>query len=153
MPACDLCGKKFEKLLRAKIEETELNVCNDCGKFGKIIRGAEKEKVILPKKKITIEEVEERIVSDFADKIRKAREKRDMKQEEFAKLLNEKESVVQKWEGENLKPKIETARRLERVLRIYLVEKAGEGKVEELKETKGAVMTLGDMINIRKKKR
>ena len=37
MALCDMCGKET-KLIVALIENTELNVCEKCGKFGKIIR-------------------------------------------------------------------------------------------------------------------
>lgn len=157
MPACDLCGREAGDLVRAEIEGTELNVCEECGKFGFILGEVEKEekeekRTVLPKKRIMPEEeVEERVVSAYAEKIRRAREKRRMDQEEFAKFLNEKESTARKWEGGNLRPGIESARKLERILGIDLIEKVEEKKIE-LKETKSGEITLGDTIRIRKRK-
>jgi len=155
MSVCDLCGKEVDKLVRAEIEGTELGVCGRCSKFGRILRRVkndeERKKVLLPRKRLVVEEIEERVVFDCAERIRKAREKKGMKQEEFAKLLSEKESLVQKWEGGSLRPRIETARKLEKILGIGLVERLEEGKVE-LKATKSGEITLGDVISIRRRK-
>lgn len=152
MPACDLCGKGMERLLRAELEGAELNVCEGCGKYGTLLgKVEEKKEVILPKKKIAVkEEVEERVVFGFSDKLRRIRDKKGMKQEEFAEFLNEKWSVVQKWERGSLKPKIEMARKLEKILGVNLVERIKEGKVE-LKEVKSGELTLADMIKVRKR--
>jgi ribosome-binding protein aMBF1 (putative translation factor) len=78
MPTCDLCGKGMEKLLRAEVEGTELTVCEGCGKYGVVLREAveEKKSIVLPKKKVIVEETEERIVPGFAEKIKRAREKK-----------------------------------------------------------------------------
>ena len=48
---CDMCGAKT-KLFRTLIESTEMNVCRDCSKFGKVISELKEEK--RPKK---IEEI------------------------------------------------------------------------------------------------
>ena len=47
MSLCDMCGKETD-LVVALIEGTELNVCRECGKFGKILRKLKTEE--LPKK-------------------------------------------------------------------------------------------------------
>ncbi len=153
MPDCDLCGKWMETLLRAEVEGTELAVCDGCGKYGTILgKVEEKKEVVLPKRRVVNkEEIEESVVFDFSNKIKMARERKGMKQEEFAGFLNEKWSVVQKWEGGSLRPKIGAARKLEKILRINLVEKREEGKVE-LKEVKSGDMTLADVIKVRKRK-
>ena len=153
MPTCDLCGKELEKLLRAEIEGTELAVCDGCGKHGTIL-GEVKKKIplVVPKKKkIVLEEIEERVVSNFSDTMRKVREKKGWNQEEFAKFLNEKWSVIQKWESQSLTPEIDVARRLERVLGVDLVERVKEEKVV-LKGVKSGEMTLADLITVRKRK-
>lgn len=160
MPECELCGKELGKLIRAEIEGSELKVCPGCGKFGRVlgeVRTKEEaqqiaEQLLLKKKPvIPEEEIEERVVSDFGERLRKAREKKRMKQEEFAQLLNEKESQVQKWERGELKPGLEIARKLEKLLGISLVGKVEEGKVE-LGKVKGGEVTLGDVVTVRKKK-
>jgi len=36
MPACEMCGKD-SSLVKARIEGAELEVCNDCARYGQII--------------------------------------------------------------------------------------------------------------------
>jgi putative transcription factor len=74
-----------------------------------------------------------------------------LKQEEFARFLNEKESVAQKWESGSLSPDIRLARKLEKILGINLVERVEEKKVE-LKSVESGEMTLADMVKVRKRK-
>lgn len=148
---CDLCGSE-ETLYKTDIEGTLLNVCKKCSKFGKVI-SAIKIEIKKPKKnkKIEVEPEEkvELVLPDFAGRIRKAREKLGLKQEDFAKIIKEKESVVHKMETGEFRPGLETARKLEKILRIKLVEEyKEEGKA--IKSETGA-LTIGDLIKIRRK--
>ena len=79
--------------------------------------------VFFPKRR----ELIQMVVSDYAQKIRKAREKMGLTQEEFAKKLAEKWSIMQKIESGQFKPSIEMARKLERILNIELIEQYSEG--------------------------
>ena len=76
-----------------------------------------------------------------------------MSQEDFAKFLNERESIVAKWEQGSLRPRIDTARRLERKLGIRLVEKEEETSEDvDVPKVKKDEFTLGDFIKVRKRK-
>lgn len=105
-------------------------------------------------------EVEETLVSDFANKLRAAREKRGMTQEKFAAFLNQRESVVSKWENGSLIPNIGVAKGLSKKLKMNLVVEGGVqvGDPEEIlkslnisKSSKTA--TLGDMVKLKVRKR
>lgn len=151
MPACDLCGKEMEKLLRAEVEGSEMNVCAGCGKYGEVLKEIKKKEVVLPKKKIVVEEeIEESIVSDFALIIRSSREKKGLNQEDFAKFLNEKESLLEKWEKGSLNPSLEAAKKLGRILGVNFIEKVEDKKID-LGEQVSEEMTLADVIKIRKR--
>lgn len=153
MPLCDLCGKD-DSLLRAEIEGSQLNVCQNCGKFGKVLgKVAPKEEAKKPAqlKSFIEKEIEERIISSYAQTIRKVREKRGLTVEDFAKLLNEKESSLHKWESGSIKPDLETAKKLEKILNITLIELVEEQKIK-LERTNSGEITLGDVIKIRKRK-
>jgi putative transcription factor len=160
MPACDMCGKTQETLLKAKIEGTQLDVCSSCARFGEVIEkprirtkhfsGKTQEKAPRPKRK----EVLNIITADYAEKIRKAREKMGLTQEEFSKRLNERWSIMQKVEAGQFKPSIEMARKLEKALKIILVEAYDDAKevpIAAAQKTKGQGFTLGDFIKKRKK--
>src|SRR3989338_8945498 len=95
MPNCDMCGRNSELFL-ANIEGTELNVCQNCAKYGRIIKKIQ-QVIKIEKKLKSIEkenkpEIIETIVDDYSQKIRKAREKLGLSYEDFAKKINEKES-------------------------------------------------------------
>lgn len=146
---CDICGKELP-LRRANIEGIELNVCSGCGKFGKVIsKPADAQlpvyrpKIAKPKK----EPVSQIIVKDYAIVVKKAREALDLKQEDFAKKINEKVSVIHNVESGRFEPPIELAKKLERFLKIKLVEEYKEE--DEAKDKKGSKgLTIGDIINL-----
>lgn len=146
MATCDLCGAET-RLVRAIVEGTELNVCPKCGQYGKILKKPIIKKREAPK---PIEpEVAEKIVKDYPSKIGKARKQKNMTQEEFAKMLNEKESIIQKIEAGSFKPSIGLARKLEKKLNIKLIEEEKSISVN-IKQNKSGPLTIGDLIKVKK---
>jgi len=151
---CDMCGSE-ERLYKTNIEGTILNVCKNCSKFGKVI-GQVKEEIPKEKKHKEIEKIEEPeeeiiqlVVNDFAARVRKAREKLGLNQEDFAKKIKEKESIVHKLETGEFKPNLDLAKKLEKILRIKLIEEyKEEGKATKIKTDE---LTVGDLIKIKKK--
>lgn len=155
---CDLCGTETERLYITVVEGVNMNACEDCSKFGKVVRQI---KVPLSEKKQMKEELrffsEGRketvftIVDDYGRIVKQARERLGLKQEEFAKRLNEKESLLHNIESNHFEPSIDLARKLERLLKIELVEEtevSPERKVE--KKTDSGGLTIGDMIKVKK---
>ena len=149
---CDLCGAKTENLFRAIVEGTELNVCKDCAKYGKII---EKRPVKVEEKKQFTKPVEPEkeiiqvIVPDFAQRIKKKRELLGLKQKEFAKKISEKESLIHNMETGSFEPSISLATKLERFLKIKLIEDYEEEHKKGSK-TEAEGFTVGDLIKIKK---
>lgn len=143
---CDMCGKEAP-MFKTLIEGVEMTVCKDCASFGQILRQpaafAGKKQTIspLPKEPIIVEE----IVEEYAIKIKQAREKKGLNQEEFARFLGERESILQKIESGKQKPTIELAKKLEKQLGIQLIERIEEEIVEQKKSAKGP-LTIGDML-------
>ena len=151
MSRCDLCGKEKD-LVIALIENTELNVCKNCSKFGKVKRKANIFTPIQKSKKIEKEpeeEVTERIIKGYGNLIKDAREKLNLKQEGFAKKINEKVSLIHNIESEHHEPSIKLAQKIEKFLKIRLIE---ETKLEktELKTTKSEGFTIGDILKPKK---
>ena len=148
---CELCGKK-EDLVKALIEGVELNVCQACGKFGKVLatvkRYTPKEQHIMLKKSSPKEKTE-LIVEDYAEIIKKKREQLGLSQKDFANKINEKESLIHNIETGHLEPSLALARKLEKMLGIKLVE-AYEAEHEKAKTGKVEGFTLGDFIKVKK---
>ena len=151
---CDICGKE-EKLFRTIIEGTELKVCMNCGKFGKVlgpVKEIEKEERLIKREISTVHEIEEieDIVPNFSQILKKKRESMRLEQKDFAKKISEKESVVHKMETGEFKPSIKTARKSERILGIKLIEEYEEEHIG-FKSGKSEGFTIGDLIKIKKK--
>lgn len=159
---CDMCSSP-EKTYKIEVEGSILNVCEKCASFGKVVSRVKQE---LPeKKKKKLEKAAEKlaeekarketetvqlIVPDYSKIIKTAREKTGLKQEELAKRLAEKESIIHKLESGTMKPDIPLARKLEKFLRIKLVEEVevDEGAADS-KAKSSARLTIGDLIRIK----
>jgi len=145
-----MCGKTG-KLVIAKVEGTELKVCEACVKFGTVLRNADSNRHIrLKRKPVPKPESKEMVVSDAAEIIRKKREQMGLKQIEFAKMINEKESLVQNIESGKFTPSITLSKKLEKQLKVTLIEEYEEAKPQK-HSSKGAGLTLGDVIKIKGK--
>lgn len=152
MANCELCGKETV-LFRTDVEGTELEVCRDCSGFGKTLArsrnpvGALKVRGPAPLPP-ELEEPKEVIVPNFAQLVKHERERRGLKQEECAKMINEKESVLQKIETGALEPPIALAKKFESILGIKLITPAKE---ELQQQTKGKTdqVTIGDIIKLK----
>ena len=137
---CNLCGKE-DSLTTAIIENIEMSVCNNCAKLGTRIQ--------IPnrlRKKPEIVESEEQIIEGFSSKIKRAREARGMKQEEAAKKLAIKESLIHKMESGNFTPSLRMARRLEKFFGIKLIEASTERETGNY-TSKTTNFTIADMMN------
>jgi putative transcription factor len=138
---CELCGSK-DANKKTKIDNAILTVCKECVKFGEEVpilevRSAKK---ILPK----IEELEH-IIPDFHKVIRNAREKMKLTQEELAKKLNEKSSIIKRIE-EGWKPSSSLIAKVERFFNIKLTEKLEEKQIDKKVEEKK--LTIGDIVEV-----
>jgi len=152
---CDICGKEAQ-LFKAKVEGTVLNVCQPCASFGEVIGKIAEHIPAQPSKPIVKapngEEPMQQVVKDFAPIIKNKREQLGLKQIDFAKKINEKESLVHKIETGTITPSIELARKLEHFLGVKLVEVVAEDKTatSAAKSGKSDELTLGDAIKLKK---
>jgi putative transcription factor len=127
-----------------------MTTCQNCTKFGKILSRIAVE---APPKRIVVApkpEVEESVVKNYAALIRSTREKQNLTQEDFAKGLNERLSVIKSIEQGKLVPDLKLAKKLESSLGLKLVEEQGQVSGTYSFERSGPA-TLGDVIRIRKK--
>ncbi len=155
MPVCDMCGSE-SNLFRTEIEGTMLNVCKNCSKFGKVksallikenIKKSQKQE-FTPRPPISKEQLLQKLVDNFSEIIKKKRESLNLKQEEFAKKINEKVSLIQKIESGNFTPSIKFARKIEKFLKITLIEQYTSDK-PEFGTSDSPNFTLGDYIKIK----
>ncbi len=149
---CEMCGKEA-RLFKTRIEGTVLNVCRSCSAYGEVISEVKRE--VLPKRKIKPKKPEPEVIfivdENYPQIIKERREKLGLKQEELARKISEKESVINKLESGSMIPNLKLAKKLERFLKVKLIsEELAEVKPSpqqspKLKET----YTMGDFITIK----
>jgi uncharacterized protein (TIGR00270 family) len=147
---CELCGKDAQ-LFIALVEGTQLKVCTQCSTFGKVLRKDALTQI--PQAKMAVQRQPasiERIVDDYAKRIKTAREKYGLGQQDFAKMLSIKESFLHKVETGTFEPPLDIARKLEKALHIVLVETREEGTTASLKkERTNDGLTIGDILKVK----
>jgi putative transcription factor len=143
--ACDMCGNTTANL-KAEIEGVMMDVCKNCVKYGKV---QQKPRLIFTKRHSQRQkkpEFVERLVENYGHLIKSAREKRGYKQEEFARMLNERESIMQKIEAGKQRPSIALAQKLQRMLKITLIERTQMKKEENMQKSAKGPLTIGDLM-------
>jgi len=144
---CPICGGIIwgggEKVL---IEGAKMRVCQSCAQHGKKIRSKSRpssrsrKKYSKSSKKPTSSSKprgpEVVIVDDYHQRIRNAREKRNLTQAKFAQKLKEKESLIRRIESKKTKPTIKLAKKIEKTYGISLLKKSGPVKVDTNKYMK-----------------
>ncbi|MFH1399635.1 MAG: multiprotein bridging factor aMBF1 [Candidatus Woesearchaeota archaeon] len=148
---CELCGSEIEAPISVDVDGALLGVCGKCSRFGKVIKHA---RVIAPArpvpKKIVPAEPEFVVVADYAKRIRNKREEMGLKQEDFAKLIHQRESLLGKLENGSFEPSIDMCKKLENILSIKLIEEYKEEKMA-VADAKDSSMTIGDMIKVKRR--
>jgi len=149
---CELCGRKTPALYTISIDGAKMNVCRECTSHGKFSRKVREDAPVKKQRAYKQEETgqtEETLADNYGDKIRNKRRELGMKRKEFARMLNETESVINHLEHSTITPDDKLIKKLEKKLGIKLKEKY-EYKPQEQK-TEDQEMTLGDIVNIKKK--
>ena len=101
---------------------------------------------------VRLEELE--LVEDYAERIREARQKSGISQEELAQRVGERISTLQSIESGRQKPTERTIRGLERELEISLLEAVGAVPIKVSRDRgseKGDSATLGDRVVVKRK--
>lgn len=163
---CPICGSLiWGKGVKVLIEGAKITVCQACAQHGeKIVKKkpaqirSSKPKssstTSLPKyQKEPNEDLE--IVEDYDDRIRKARQRLNLNQDQFANKLNEKPSLIRRIESKKTKPTLILARKIESVYGVTLIKNSENiDSAPQLSEymKKKAGSSLGDIAFIKKKK-
>jgi len=105
-----------------------LNVCPKCSRLGFQVASGPQKAVSTPRnvpwQAFKASEEELTLRADYAKAVKAARERLRLRQDELGALVGEKASVISLIERGKLKPSLELSRRLERILKIRLLEEA-----------------------------
>ena len=133
MPECTLCGKRVPALNRIELEDAIVEVCEDCSKFGRVVEraAASPAKTYRPMQKTVdlhgiLKEDEAFFATDYGRRVREARESRGLTRPEFAKRINERESIIRRIERQEMEPDDRLTEKIERFLNIKMKEHEAE---------------------------
>ena len=173
MVQCEMCGAETASPKTIKVEGAELQVCDNCSQFGTEVRdqtssssgstkystssssggssdsggksGSSGGKKKRRRRRDMFDEMDE-LAADYDQRIRAAREAAGISQEDLAKKLNEKASLIRKIEHGDVLPSDSVQKKLESELDIALTESAGGEDEEWEGGESGSGLTLGDMV-------
>ena len=156
---CEVCGGEIRgKPVEIVVEGSVVNACQRCRRFGSepgkwrpfSLKHSPEKKAILPKRKRTPKiDIEEEVVPDYNEIIKRERERRGWTQEKLAKKINEKVSLIGKIERAEIVPEPRVIKKIEQLFNIKLTEKVQD---VEITGRKGDVTpTLGDIAIIKRK--
>jgi len=163
---CEMCGKEVPRLRKVQIGGTALEVCNECARFGEdrpapaieaapvasgpaaVAEPPVRTFVHHGRKRDALSQGEMELADDYNRRIINGRRKKDITQEELAKRINEKKSVISRLETGEMRPSDRLIKKLEKALEIKLVERV-EFQVETgKKKVASGGVTLGDLIRM-----
>ncbi len=156
---CEICGEYILEGKRVKVEGSVVIACSNCAGCGTVIGDAKYEKKVpvfntpaKPMKEEFTVETGEELVENYAQIIKNKREKMGLKHKDFARLINEPESVIQRIESGKLEPSPSIAKKFQSKLNVKLLKKSDvlEVKMSPPKDT--GPLTLGDVVKVKKKK-
>ena len=149
---CEICGRKIVgRSFKIILEGSEITVCENCKNYGVEKPKMSTQMKLKPVKKSIKIDLGEELVENFHEIIRREREKRGWSQEELAKRIQEKVSLIRKIENAEITPEPEVVEKLERLFNIKLRASVEEVQLESKK--KNLTLTLGDIVVIKKKKK
>ena len=151
---CEVCGVQIRgPVYRALVDGVEMNLCPSCyyklsrsGRARLVKRRAERKRITRVRRP-RIEMYD--LVSDYNDRIREAREARGLTTSVLAQKLRISESMLKKIEAGKMKPTIDLAKRIEKLLKIELLTPT-EIEEEEYESPPPTGLTLGDIVVVRR---
>uniref|UniRef100_A0A7C4FED4 TIGR00270 family protein n=1 Tax=Thermofilum pendens TaxID=2269 RepID=A0A7C4FED4_THEPE len=162
MVKCELCGAEIRgSVYKIVLEGAELFVCSRCAKGRAVVavlnlsqsgRGQSSRRTVAARKPRVSKLDEYVVVEGYGEMVRRARESMGLTREALAAMVGEKESTIRRIEAEQLEPTLELARKLEKVLRVKLLERVDEEPAgfEGFGENHyGYSLTLGDVAEFR----
>ncbi len=141
-------------------------VCNECSKLGSVYLEIKTEPrlkkvakrlptpILPPRRQPSLSETESlELVHDFGTKVRQAREKLGLSQEELGKKISEKVSVLRNIESGKMAPDNLLTEKLQHALRVQLLVPVSEPKVpSQALAARPTSPTLADIAQMKKEK-
>jgi putative transcription factor len=132
-----LCGKRVPALNKIELEDAIVEVCDACSKFGRVVeRASTPKKAYKPMQKPVdlhgiLKDEEVLFASNYGKRVKEARETRGLTRPDFAKKINERESIIRRIERQEMEPDDRLTEKIERFLNIKLKEHEAEEEIYE----------------------
>jgi putative transcription factor len=156
---CELCGMESSGCRPALVDGVKMMLCPGCMKHGTGVKDVTHDNVqksILgrirrPREKDVYVEMDKELVSGWNDLIKSARKKKGISREKLGFNIGERTITISKIENGDLRPSDEIVSKLEKELKITLVEKTKE--VPNIPSGSQSVrgLTLGDFLKTENK--
>jgi len=161
---CEICGRAINDTRQARkafVDGIPMIVCSQCyEKLARQGRAKPFTETRSPEQR-TVKKAEQvktsvssrlletmyEIVEDYAERVKRAREKLGWSQAILAQKLRVSENVIKRIEAGKLKPSIELARRMEKILGVTLLEPVAE-EYSSLSTGREEYLTIGDIIKV-----
>lgn len=153
---CELCGHQ-DAPYTTNVEGSTMQLCEQCRSFGTVVK-KQSPTPLVSKKAVPVQKniasspdrpvLLQEIVAEYGQRIKRAREKNTWTQEELAKKMNIKASLLHTIEAGKFELNISLARQFEKILRITLVEQQEQKKID-LPRSEGDSFTIGDFMKKR----
>ncbi len=141
---CEICGKR-RATAQVLLEGAILSACRPCGKSGKFLHSLRELEAPKELPKTEVKE-EEEIVENWGEIIRKTRQDKGWTIEKLASEAREAISYMHAIESGRVKPTLKTAKKLEKILGIKLIEKPLGSATMNMTFKNPKEITLADLL-------
>ena len=140
-----MCGSEANSLNNIQVAGSTMKVCNSCKNMGHSVHEEKKAHTFYKRHKD--EETRIEPVENYSSLIERALAKRGLNHQQLARATNIKESNLNKYLSNKLKPDLETIKKIEKFLEIPLTEEVSGGSFDmsSLSEDNES-LSLGDLI-------
>ena len=152
---CELCGRVCD-CRPAIIDGVKMMLCPGCMRHGQGIKVSKEpsataqrpilDRIKKPKEKDVYKDMNKELVSDWSDRIKKARQKKGLSREELGFKIGERTVTIAKIENGDLRPSDKMVEKLEKELGISLIEEVTSVSSVSTGSHSGGGLTLGDFI-------
>jgi len=150
MASCEMCGVEISTPKKINVAGTQMSVCSSCSSKGNLVESEGPQSRIFYKR-AKVEDVFD-VVSNYISIINRELAKKNLTVHQLARIINIKESSLNKYMSGKISLDVTTARKIESYFKIQLVVKV-EGKsdaeiLDEMQrnEEEEKPQNLADMI-------
>jgi putative transcription factor len=153
---CEMCGTDAE-LKKTKVEGAVLQLCDDCQATGEVMEtstssSSNRGRSQGGKKRRKSRRQEKQLAPDFGDRVKEARESKELSMADLAECINEKKSVVRRIESEDMKPDKRLASKLRGELDVELYTSSPDVEYKSRgNDASSGGATIGDVADIKKR--